>query len=44
MYIIRDLSVNKEKVQAKYRFRLLDIIEKYENGWEEINNEGWQQV
>ena len=42
--IVTELIQDKKRVIPKYRFKLMDIIEKYENGWKDIDNEGWQQV
>ena len=40
---IYDLVKDKKRVIAKYRFKLMDIIEKYENDWK-IDDDGWKVV
>ena len=44
MEIVYQLISNKKKVVPKYRFKLMDIIEKYKNNWKPLDNDGWQQV
>ncbi len=44
MKIVYDLIADKKKIIPKYRFKLMDITEKYQNNWIETDNEGWQQV
>lgn len=40
---IYELIKDKKRVSAKYRFKLMDIIEKYENNWT-TDNDGWKVV
>lgn len=40
---IYELIKDKKRVSAKYRFKLMDIIEKYENNWV-VDNDGWKVV
>ena len=42
MDIVYELMNDKEKVKAKYRFKLMDIVEKYENNWEVLNE--WEKA
>lgn len=44
MEIVYQLISNKKKVVPKYRFKLMDIIEKYDNNWKPLDKDGWQQV
>ena len=44
MKIVYDLIADKKKIIPKYRFKLMDITEKYQNNRIETDNEGWQQV
>lgn len=41
IYTIKD---NKELVKNKYRFKLLDIIDLFENGWVQNKEEEWTSV
>ena len=40
---IYEFIKDKKRIVAKYRFKLMDIIEKYENDWS-INDDGWKIV
>ena len=42
MDIVYKLMSDKEKVKSKYRFKLMDIVEKYENNWEVLNE--WEKA
>lgn len=42
MNYIYELIKDKERVKAKYRFKLMDITDKYENNWE-LSNE-WEKA
>jgi len=44
MNIVYDLIKDKKRVAPKHKFKLMDIIEIYENGWEKPDDEGWHQV
>ena len=42
MNYIYELIKDKERVKAKYRFKLMDITDKYESNWE-LSNE-WEKA